>query len=277
MVRQRIFEIIQPAEKNDKTSKIFDNVILSLIIINIVSVVLESYDQISFEYKHILEKVELISIIIFSIEFLLRIFTSDLLFHEKNKIKSIWYFAKTPMAIIDLFAILPFYLPMLLPIDLRILRILRLVRVLRIFKLNRYTKSLSLIHKVLKNKKEELQISLFVVFILLLLSSSMIYFTENQVQPEKFPNIIQSLWWSIVTLTTVGYGDVVPITSIGKILGGFISLLGIGLVALPTGILSSGFIEEIDNAKKDIPRIKRRKKTKKGIRKLLKIKAYTNN
>jgi voltage-gated potassium channel len=155
------------------------------------------------------------------------------------------------MALIDLFAILPFYLPMVIVIDLRFLRILRLARILRIFKIQRYNNSLSLISSVIDNRKEELIVTLFITFLLLLLASSIMYFVETNSQPESFPNIIASFWWAIATLTTVGYGDVYPVTVIGKILSGIIALLGIGIVALPTGIISSGFIEEMNKGKKN--------------------------
>ncbi len=154
------------------------------------------------------------------------------------------------MALIDLAAILPFYLPMIINLDLRFLRILRLTRIFRILKINRYTESLEMIKVVLYKKKEELGVTTFVTFLLLLFSSSLMYYIETEAQPEAFPNIIASFWWGVATLTTVGYGDVYPITVIGKILSGIIALLGIGLVALPTGIISSGFMDEMNQKRK---------------------------
>lgn len=273
MIKTRIYKIIEPAENNDTLSKIFDNSILLLIVINIISIVLESFDEISDRYGNILSIIEGISIAIFTIEYLLRIITSDLHYHEINKIKSVFKYIKSPMAVIDLLAIIPFYLPMIIPIDLRILRILRLTRLFRIFKINRYTKSLKLILKVLKRKKEELLITLFVTMIMLLLSSAIMYIIETNDQPENFPNIIAAFWWAIATLTTVGYGDVYPVTVWGKIISGIIALLGVGLVALPTGIISSGFIEELETKNDNINKRKRIKKVQKGIRKLNKRRA----
>ena len=225
--------------------------------------ILESFNDFKLKYNQVLQIIELISVIIFTIEYVLRLITSDLHFHEKSKIKSISRYIISPMAIIDFLAILPFYLPMLMPIDLRVLRILRLTRIFRIFKINRYTKSLSLIAKVLKRKKEELVVTFFVTFLMLLLSASIMYLLESEKQPLKFANIIESLWWAVATLTTVGYGDVYPLTIMGKILSGIIALLGIGLVALPTGIISSGFIEELEKNKDTIIRKKRSKKIQK--------------
>ena len=154
------------------------------------------------------------------------------------------------MAVIDLLAILPFYLPMFIPIDLRFLRMLRLTRVLRVFKLNRYSKALNSISGVMRNKKDELLTTVFLMTFIIVISSTLIYYIEHEYQPEAFPNIVESFWWAIATLTTVGYGDVFPITGLGKVLASVIALSGIGLVALPTGIISSGFMANIKTGKK---------------------------
>lgn len=154
-------------------------------------------------------------------------------------------FMLTPLALVDLFAILPFYLPILIPLDLRFLRVLRLIRIFRLFKLGRYSDALKLMGRVIKAKKAELFITLFIVFILLILSSSILYYVENETQPEVFSSIPSAMWWGISALTSVGYGDAYPMTPLGKFLGAIISLLGIGLIAMPTGILGAGFVEEI--------------------------------
>lgn len=121
---------------------------------------------------------------------------------------------------------------------------------LRVFKLNRYMDSMGVLSRVLRREKEQLLITVFMTFLLMLIASSMMYYLENKAQPEAFPNIIASFWWAIATLTTVGYGDVYPVTGLGRILSGIIALLGIGLVALPTGIISSGFLAELEDQKK---------------------------
>ena len=160
----------------------------------------------------------------------------------------------TPLAIIDLLAILPFYLPMIIPLDLRFIRAVRLFRLFRLFKMGRYSKAVFILKKVLKEKKEELVLIIFVIFLLLIIFSSLMYFIEKEAQPEAFSNIPEAMWWGIITLTTVGYGDVYPITPLGKILGALIAFLGIGMFALPAGILGSGLVEivrkkEINNNK----------------------------
>jgi voltage-gated potassium channel len=147
--------------------------------------------------------------------------------------------------LIDLIAILPFYLPLLFPIDLRVVRILRIMRLIRIFKLGRYSKSLKTINSVLRETRSDLGITIFIAFIMLVLASTLMYYVEGDVQPNKFASIGHSFWWAVATLTTVGYGDVYPVTGMGKLLSGIIALIGIGIVALPTGIISSAFIEKI--------------------------------
>jgi voltage-gated potassium channel len=149
------------------------------------------------------------------------------------------------MAIVDLLAILPAFLPLIFPLDLRIIRFLRLFRLFRLFKMSRYVDSLNSLDDVVRSKKEELTVTVVMIAMLLLFSSSLMYVVETEAQPDKFPDIPSAMWWGVATLTTVGYGDVFPVTPLGKVLGGFIAFLGIGMFALPTGILASGFAEEI--------------------------------
>jgi voltage-gated potassium channel len=182
---------------------------------------------------------ELISVVIFTLEYLWRL-----------KVAKKWSrFAFSFFGLIDLIAILPFYLPMLIKLDLRFVRILRLSRIFRIFKVARYAKSMQLVGLVLKEKKEALALTLFLTFIMLLVASSLMYEVEHRVQPDKFTDIFSSFWWAVATLTTIGYGDIYPMTTIGRFLSGVIALLGIGLVALPTGIIGSGFIEILERKK----------------------------
>lgn len=244
--KKRIFEIIEKAEKGDKASRYFDSLILILIFLNSFFIVLESFNNLYEKWYFYFKTFEVFSVIIFSIEYLLRIWTSDLLYEGKRgKIKSITKYILSPMAVIDLLSILPFYLPMLIPIDLRFLRLFRVFRLLRILKINRYTKALSLILCVVREKKEELAATIFMMGFMILISSTIMYYFESEAQPEAFPNIVASFWWAIATLTTVGYGDVYPVTVVGKFSASIIALMGIGIVALPTGIISSGFIEAV--------------------------------
>jgi voltage-gated potassium channel len=247
-IKKRIYQIIEKADNGDKASRIFDYFIIALIFLNITAIIVESFEGYCDTYSDYLRLFEIFSIFVFSIEYLLRLWTSNFKFDNKPILRYIF----TPMAIIDLLAILPFYLPILIPFDLRFVRVLRVLRMLRVFKLNRYSNALVIINKVIKEKKEELIVTVFITFLLLLMASTLMFYIEHDVQPKAFPNIISSFWWAIATLTTVGYGDVYPITGWGRLLSGIIAILGIGLVALPTGIISSGFMNEISiNNKND--------------------------
>lgn len=243
-MKRAIFEIIE-VHPDRKLSHIFDIFIISLIILSVIAIVLESFQGIRASFGVELRYFEYCSITIFSIEYLLRLWTSDLKYKKSTWLSSASVFFFSAYGLIDLFAILPFYLPLIVTIDLRFVRMLRLLRLLRIFKLDRYTHSLQLVIDVVKDKLPELGVTLFVTFLMLFFSSTLMFYIENDVQPEAFPNIVESFWWSITTLTTVGYGDVVPITGAGKIIASFMALLGIAVVALPTAIISSSFIERI--------------------------------
>jgi len=211
----------------------------------------ESINGISPSLRKFLYWFDILSVFIFSIEYLMRLYVSDLTHPAKNRLQSLLKFIFSANGLIDLLAILPFYIPMLIKADLRFLRILRLSRFLRILKVNRYTNSLKLIWSVIKEKKSELIVTGFATLLLLIIASFIMYNIEGEKQPDVFPNILASFWWAIATLTTVGYGDVYPITGLGKFISGLIALMGIGLVALPTGIISSGFIKRLEKQKKD--------------------------
>lgn len=238
MLKNRVYNFIN-------FNTIFINFIYGLILLNVIAIILESYIALRKEYSDFFYYFELFSVIIFSIEYLLRLWTADLEYKQGSKFSKRFRFVTSKYGIIDLLAILPFYLPLLVPFDLRALRMLRLFRLLRVFKLGRLSKSMKVIGNVLNETKSDLSITFLVAFILLILSSTLMYSIENEVQPEKFENIGQSMWWAVATLTTVGYGDVYPVTGLGKLISGIIALIGIGFVALPTGIISSAFIEKI--------------------------------
>ncbi len=251
-IKEKIFEIIQPAEDGKLASRIFDCIIMFLIALSIFSIFAITFDLSESMTRH-LRQVEKISLIVFTIEYLLRVWTSDLLFPEETRLKALFKYLTMGMAIIDLLAILPFYLPMIFPINLLGLRMLRLTRILRVCKLTRYSEALASIADVFTSKSKEIIASFLVVFLLLIVASLMIYYAEHETQPEAFKNAFSGLWWAVATLTTVGYGDIYPVTVMGRIIGAIIALLGIGMVAIPTGILSSGFIEHFSHSDKPSP------------------------
>lgn len=244
-MKQRIFNIIQPYSGHDAVSVIFDWSIISLIIINVILVILDTFSGFPQWVISVFRVTEIVSVILFTIEYLLRLWTADLIYKDKSAFKARVKYIFSFMALVDLLAILPFYMPFIFPIDLRVLRMIRLFRLLRLLKVNRYTKALLSVGEVLKRKSAQLFSSIFVVLILMIMASVLMYTIENEAQPEVFVNAFSGLWWAIATLTTVGYGDIYPITGLGKLLGSVIALLGIGLVAVPTGIITAGFMEKI--------------------------------
>lgn len=247
-MKKRIHHVLTVSKTTGDLSWYFDVFIIALIVLNVVAIVLESIVSIKMEFETYFLNFEIFSVIVFTVEYVLRIWTADLIPEYSKPVRGKIKYVLSPLAVIDLLAILPFYLPFV-GIDLRLLRVLRIFRIFRLFKIARYVKALSFINHVFSRKKEELIISLIFTLFLLLISSTLMYYVENEAQPEAFSSIPETMWWGIATLTTVGYGDVYPITPLGHLLGGVIAVIGIGLFALPAGILASGFSEEISSRK----------------------------
>lgn len=247
-IRTRIWEVVEVAKSGDQISRAFDLLILSLIFLNVLAVMIETVHVVQDRFGVWLRWFEIVSVVAFTIEYLGRLWACVTKDEYSRPVLGRARFARTPMAIIDLLAILPFYVP-LLGIDLRFVRILRLVRIVRVAKVGRYYASLQLIGGVFREKKEELVLTTALMAMLLVLSACVMYYCENQAQPDHFPDIPSTLWWPVVTLTTVGYGDAFPMTAVGKIVGSIIAILGIGMFALPTGILGAGFVEAIQKRK----------------------------
>ena len=222
-------------EINDnKLSRFFSFFIQALILISIITFSVETIPDLKPQTRRILQSIELFCVVVFTLEYLLRIFVAD------KKLKFIFSF----FGIIDLLAILPFYLSF--GVDLRSLRALRFLRLFRVLKLVRYNRAMNHFTRAIKSAKEEILLFIFITLILIYFSAVGIYYFENEAQPEHFSSIFDSLWWSIITLTTVGYGDVYPITVGGRVFTFFILMIGLGIVAIPTGIISSALTKSID-------------------------------
>jgi len=243
-IKKRAYTILE-GKGDSLTARLFSAFIVVLISFNIIAVILETVEPLYNRHTAFFSGFEIFSVIVFTAEYILRVWSCNADPKYSGKIRGRIRFALTPMALIDLLAVLPFYLPMVLKLDLRFIRILRLFRFVRILKIGRYSDALTMFGRAIRSKKEELILSVVIVLLLLIISSSLMYFVENPAQPDAFSSIPESMWWGIATLTTVGYGDVYPVTTAGKILGGIIALLGIAMFALPTGILSSAFTEQI--------------------------------
>ena len=247
-VKKIIFKIVQPAEDGAFSNRIFELFITSLVLLSIVCVFATTFD-LSDGVVRQLNILEAVISVVFTIEYGLRLLTADLLYPDMPRWKAIIRYVCSSIAIIDLLAILPFYLPMVFSCNLLAIRSFRLLRLMRVFKLNRYFESLAAIGEVLRAKSCELLGSMFIVMLMLILSSLAIYEVEHDAQPGVFKNAFSGLWWAVATLTTVGYGDIYPITMLGRLFGTITAFLGIGLVAIPTGIISSGLIEYWESTK----------------------------
>jgi len=244
-LKHEVYAILDESDKHNKLSKGFNIFLILLICLNVIAVCLETVESLASQYHLIFYYFEVFSVAVFSIEYILRVWTITENEKYKHPVSGRIKFIFTFSSLIDILAILPFYLPMFIPIDLRILRILRLIRLIRIFKMSRYLHATQLIARVIKAKKEELSISFFLVIFLMIVASAIMFYVEHEAQPDKFSSIPATMWWSVSALTSVGYGDMLPITVLGKTLASVISILGIGLVALPAGILASGFSDEM--------------------------------
>lgn len=249
-LKRRIFLTLEVWTLNDLFSRVFDYFIIFLIILNVIAASISTVEAIREQHYTLFRRFEYFSIIVFTIEYILRVWTCTIDEHYRHPFWGRIRYMLTPLALIDLIAFLPFYLPILTP-DFRAARLFRLIKFFRFLKLTRYFKSLQIIGRVLNSKKEDLIMTFGVVVVLLFISGSLIYFLENEAQPESFPNVPVAMWWGVVTLTTVGYGDVYPITPLGRLLGALVAITGIGLFALPAGIIASGFAEVIEERKNE--------------------------
>ena len=244
-IKVRLYEVLVETEDNELVDRIVATFLMILIVMNGVAVVLETVEEISLHLQPLFDALETFSVAVFAVEYLLRLWIAPLDPRYAKPVTGRLRYALTPVAIIDLLAVLPVFLPLLFPFDLRMIRLLRIFRLFSLLKINRYADSLRMVDDVLRSKKEELLVIVMMISLLLLFSSSLMYVVENEAQPDKFTSIPAAMWWGVATLTTVGYGDVFPVTPLGKLLSGVIAFLGIGVFALPTGILASGFVEEL--------------------------------
>jgi voltage-gated potassium channel len=245
-IKKNIFSVIEPAEDGDKASRRFDIFIIALIIVNVIIVVADTFDV---HMLPIFHTIEIISVVIFTIEYALRLWTADLIRPSWNSTLARIRYVFSFMALVDLFSILPFYVPFLISHNLIVLRSLRVLRLLRLFKVTRYTNVSTTLGEVFRKKASQIISSMSVIMILMVITSVLMYNVEHAAQPEKFSNAFDSLWWTVATITTVGYGDIYPVTIPGQIFSGIIAFLSIGLIAIPTSIISSGFIEQHSQTK----------------------------
>jgi voltage-gated potassium channel len=240
-LKNRVFQALS-GEPADKLARTVSLGLVTLILLNVLAVMAESVASIRLSYGAWLAHVEMVSVSIFALEYLMRVWTCTSLPQYRSPLGGRLRYMLTPLALVDLLAILPTLL-MWGGVDLRVLRVLRLARMLRLAKLGRYSKSIRTFGQVVRLKQEELILALVLMLAMMVVASSLMYMVESQQQPQAFSSIPATMWWTVMTLTTVGYGDVFPITTAGKLLASGIAILGIGLFALPAGIVASAFLE----------------------------------
>lgn len=244
-LREKVWMTLEHPEEGGLAGRLIHGLILWVIILTLVAVVAESVPSLRERYGSVFDGFELFSVLVFTVEYVFRLWscTSDPAYAQpvRGRIR----YACSFMAVIDLLSFAPYYLAFL-PFDLRMLRSLRLVRLLRVAKLGRYSQASVVLIRVLQAKKEEMLLTMSFLFVLSIICATLMYYAEGGVQPDKFPHIPAAMWWSVVTITTVGYGDVFPVTLVGRVIGAFTAIIGILMIALPTGVFGAAFVEELN-------------------------------
>ena len=249
-VRRYVYEVLNEEVAGGRKSAVFKYFMIGVILANIIAVMAGTVPELR-ENDHWLVYVSYVAFLVFAAEYVLRVWTcrENPKYGSRNSVSGRLRYIVSPLAIIDLFVLVPYIAPPLVIQDLERLRALRLFQLFVLLKMIRYSTAIQTFASVFNKKKRELGMILYLVLFILIISSTLMYFAEHGAQPEKFSSIPATMWWGVETLTTVGYGDTVPITLAGKVLGGIVMLLGIGLFALPAGILASGFYEEFSQKK----------------------------
>lgn len=248
--RKRLFHIIEVGSDFDEHSRFYDYENAAAILINLAITIMLTFDGVRESYGHILEIVLHVTLLFFIIDYIFRLWTAKYLYEGVPEWKAILKYVFSLGGLIDLFSFLPEYLPIFFPGGTVAFRMVRIVRIFRLFRINYYFDSLSVITAVLKNRKQQLMSSVFIIGMLMIAASLCMYSLEHEAQPDVFENAFSGIWWAASTLLTVGYGDIYPITTLGKVFGIFITFLGVGVVAIPTGIISAGFVEQYSEMKK---------------------------
>ena len=248
-MKKQVHILLHPELGETRWDKIINGFILVLIILNVIAVILETVQSLHEAYREFFKIFDLVSVIIFSIEYILRVWSCNHDPRYKHSLLGRLKYMVSAGALIDLLAILPFYIHIVVGLDLRMLRLLRLLRFLRLFRLTAYMKSATMVKNVFVKRANDLKLSLVLILCLIIIASSLLYFAEHNAQPNVFSSIPASFWWAVVTVTSVGYGDMVPITIAGKVLTAIISLSGLAIFALPAGIITAGFLEEMRKMK----------------------------
>ena len=248
--RRRVYETLtNPAPGDRLGNGIFAGVLL-LIVVNVLVSMLETVPALGTRYPRFFFWFEAFSVAVFTIEYVARLWSCTSDPAHSHPVRGRWKMMLQPMAIVDLVAILPFYLQVFLPgMDLRFVRVLRLFRIFRIFRAGGLAAGVGILATVLRTRRSELIATFTIMILFVTLSANVIYLAEHRAQPDRFASVPDAMWWAVVTITTIGYGDLFPVTPVGRMLGGLLGFLGVVMIALPIGVLGSGFVEEVERRK----------------------------
>lgn len=248
--RRRISEIIEVGSSGDRISRGYDIFSTLMLLINLTATVLYTFDYMEEHFSKLLLTAEAVTVAFFAVDYALRIWTANYSKRARVEKNAVLGYVFSFTGIIDLLSFLPYYLPFFFPSGATFFRMFRVIRIFRLFQINAYYDSLNVITQVISSKKQQLMSSVFIIFVLMFASSLCMYSLEHEAQPHVFKNAFSGIWWSVSTLLTVGYGDIYPVTTLGQIFGILISFLGVGIVAIPTGIISAGFVEQYSRIKR---------------------------
>ena len=242
--RARLARVVEVGAADDFLSRAYDFWITLVIVVNIINTILGTFTGFYAAHGAALDAAEAVTAAFFAVDYVLRLISARYIYRQRSELRGLRKYVISFTGIVDLLSFLPHYLPIFFPDGAVAFRIFRIIRIFRLFRINAYYDSLNAIGEVLSKKKQQLLSSVFIILVLMLASSLCMYSVENAAQPEVFANAFSGIWWSVSTLLTVGYGDIYPITTLGRVLGAIITFLGVGMVAIPTGIISAGFVEQ---------------------------------
>ena len=248
--RKRLFEIIEIGLPGDVASQVYDAFNILSIVINLVVSVMNTFDDLHARFGPWLVTIEAVTVAFFAADFAMRLWTAKFLRPSLTEPRAVLRYIFSFSGLVDLLSFLPYYLPVFFPSGAVAFRMFRVARVFRLFRVNAYYDSLGVITQVISSKRQQLFSSVFILLVLMLASSLCMYSLEHDAQPEVFSNAFSGIWWSVSTLLTIGYGDIYPVTTMGKIFSIFITFLGVGMVAIPTGIISAGFVDQYTRIKR---------------------------
>ena len=248
--REKLFRMVSVGVIDEPVNQAYDIISTGALLLNLAASILLTFENIRAGHEALLLGIESATVLFFGVDYVLRLITANNLYPESGERESIVRYVFSAAGIIDLLSFLPYYLPVFFPAGLAVFRMFRVVRIFRLFRINAYYDSLNVITEVIVSKKQQLLSSVFIILTLMLASSLCMYSLEHEAQPDVFKNAFSGIWWSASTLLTVGYGDIYPVTALGRVFSIIITFLGVGMVAIPTGIISAGFVEQYSQFKR---------------------------